>query len=69
MIDLKQVCRTIEAKRCRTHNEHPKAIVSGKDIKLTTCCSNFQKELEKVVKDELSKQAEKSINDIFKKFR
>lgn len=68
MIDLKKVCKTIEAKRCKTHNEHPKAVVSGKNIKLTTCCSNFQKELEKVVEAELSKQVDKKINDIFKNF-
>lgn len=68
MIDLKQICRKIEQQHCRTHNQKPTAIVRGKSIKLTCCCDNFQKQLEKQIEDEALKQVDKGIEDIFKGF-
>lgn len=68
MIDLKQICKTLEQKSCRTHNKKPTATVSGQSIKLSCCCDNFQKELEKQIDVEVSKQLDKSIDDAFKGF-
>jgi len=68
MIDLKQICRTLETKRCRTHNEKTTATVSGKSIKLSCCCDKFQKELENQIDNEVAKQVDKGIDDAFKGF-
>ena len=45
-IDLKQISRTLESKRCRTHNQKPTAKVVGQKIEFTCCCEKFKKELE-----------------------
>lgn len=66
MVDLKQICRTLETKRCSIHNEKPKATVSGSSINLTCCCDKFLKELEQQIDIEISKQVDKAIDDIFK---
>jgi hypothetical protein len=66
MIDLKKVCRMVETKRCRDHNEKPKAIVKGSSINLTTCCDKFQKELQKIIETEITKQTGEAIKKMFK---
>ena len=55
--------------RCKKHNKTPQNIVttlhgSGKaDFKMTTCCTDFHKEIEQRIELEMSKQ----IDDDFKK--
>lgn len=66
MIDLKKACKLVEAKQCKEHNEKPKAIVKGSSINLTTCCNRFQKELQKVIENEIAKQTEDAIKKMFK---
>jgi hypothetical protein len=66
MIDLKKVCRLVEIKRCKDHNEKPKAIVKGSSINLTTCCDKFQNELQKVIENEIAKQTEDTLKKMFK---
>lgn len=44
-LPLNLICNAIETNTCQTHHEKPIAIVIGKSIKLTTCCNNFENEL------------------------
>lgn len=66
MIDLKKVCKLVEVKQCKEHHEKPKAIVKGSSINLSTCCDRFQKELQKVIENEIAKQTEDAIKKMFK---
>lgn len=66
MINLNKVCKLVEAKQCKEHHEKPKATVKGSSISLTTCCDRFQKELQKVIENEIAKQTEDAIKKMFK---
>lgn len=64
MIDLKKICRIVEKKVCRTHNENPKAEVIKQSIKITTCCEKFEKEMVKFVEVELEKEVDRKLDDM-----
>lgn len=69
MIDLNSVCTSLEQKRCKIHHEAPTATAIGESIKLTTCCAEFQKELQEQIDVEITGQLDKRINDMFKGFQ
>ena len=60
-LDLNKICQELEKKKCRIHNEHPKARVMLGKIHVTTCCDAFQKECEKSIDDEGAKQIDKTL--------
>jgi len=68
-MDYNKIRNVISNMRCKKHNKTPQNIVttlhgSGKaDFKMTTCCTDFHKEIEQRIELEMSKQ----IDDDFKK--
>ncbi len=66
MINLQQVCKSLEQKRCCIHNQNPVAVVKGELINLTCCCEDFQKKLETQIDVEVGKQFDKSVDDAFR---
>jgi hypothetical protein len=59
MIDIAAICKNIESKICEQHNRKPKAVAQKEAIKLSTCCENFQRSLEKIITEEIKIQAER----------
>ncbi|HLF51894.1 hypothetical protein [Flavobacterium sp.] len=66
LLDLNKICRSLQNKTCKEHNEKPNAKVSGDSIKFNPCCDKFGKEVQKKIEEEISKQTEEAIAKMFK---
>lgn len=66
MLDLNKICRSLQNKTCKEHNEKPNAKVSRDSIEFTPCCDKFRKEVQQKIEEEISKQTQEAIAKLFK---
>ena len=67
MINNQSIKRQLESMRCREHGGHPTVAVTSQGVQINCCCERFKAELASKAKQLIGKEAQKQIEESFKK--